>query len=70
MQMFRRPESIINKKTGVLFDDYSVSGLIKAVDDFEKMKFSLTDVKKQGQKFSRARFEKQMLELIDSCLKK
>ena len=36
-------ETVIDGKTGVLFNDYSVDGLIGAVKKFESLKFSTKD---------------------------
>ncbi len=49
-------ETVIDGKTGVLFNDYSVDGLIKAVKRFESLKFSAKDCITNAQKFSKERF--------------
>ena len=51
--------------TGVLFNDYSVDGLIAAVKRFEKMKFKEEDCRKQAEKFSKERFKKEFLEFVE-----
>lgn len=58
-------ETVIDGKTGVLFNDYSASGLINAIERFNKLKWDRTAIKKHAQKFSKERFKKQMLELVN-----
>ena len=58
-------ESVINKKTGILFDDYSVEGLGGAIKEFEKIKWDKGAIRKHAQKFSKENFKKQMLELVN-----
>ncbi|MDO8452334.1 MAG: glycosyltransferase, partial [bacterium] len=58
------PESVIDGKTGVLFDKYSTDGLIEAIKKFEKTKVDPEDCIKQAKKFSKEIFQKKMLEFI------
>jgi glycosyltransferase involved in cell wall biosynthesis len=58
-------ETVIDGRTGVLFDDYSVDGLIKAVKRFESSKFSSKDCIEQAKKFSRERFKKEIKEFVE-----
>jgi glycosyltransferase involved in cell wall biosynthesis len=58
-------ETVIDGKTGVLFSDYSVDGLIEAVKKFEKMKLSANDCIAQAEKFSKERFKKEIKEFIE-----
>lgn len=62
-------ETVVDGKTGVLFDDYSVEGLIEAVKRFEKMSFSAKDLIEQANKFSKERFEKEIKEFVKSKIK-
>ncbi len=57
-------ESVIDGKTGVSFDDYSVEGLVKAINRFNKLKWDKQIIQKHAQKFSKERFKKEMLELV------
>jgi glycosyltransferase involved in cell wall biosynthesis len=57
-------ETVIDGKTGVLFDDYSVEGLIEAIKRFEKAKFSSTALQKHAQKFGKERFKKEIKSFI------
>ena len=57
-------ESVVNGKTGVFFDDYSVNGLIKAIDKFEKTKFNSMFIINHANKFSKDRFEKEIRDFV------
>jgi glycosyltransferase involved in cell wall biosynthesis len=59
-------ETVIDGKTGVLFNDYSVEGLVDAVRKFEKMKLSAKDCIEQAEKFSKERFKKEIKEFVES----
>ncbi len=58
-------ESVVDGKSGVLFDDYSSDGLVVAVNRFSKLKWDKQTIQKLAQKFSTERFKKQMLELVE-----
>lgn len=57
-------ETIINKKTGILFDDYSPEGLYKAILEFEKTKFDSKYISKYATKFSKENFVKRIKEIV------
>jgi glycosyltransferase involved in cell wall biosynthesis len=57
-------ESVVNGKTGILFSDYSVDGLSKAIDKFEKTNFDPSKIKQHAQMFSKERFEKEIKSFI------
>jgi glycosyltransferase involved in cell wall biosynthesis len=58
-------ETVIDGKTGILFDDYSVDGLITAIKKFEKIKFNTSDLINQADKFSKERFKKEIKEFVE-----
>ena len=58
-------ETVIDNKTGILFNDYSVQGLLAAIQKFEKTKFNTEDLKNQAQKFSKERFKKEIKQFVD-----
>ncbi|KKU57146.1 MAG: Glycosyl transferase group 1 [Candidatus Amesbacteria bacterium GW2011_GWA2_47_11b] len=62
-------ESVIDGKTGVLFDDYSVEGLGEAIKRFENLKFDARNLKRHAQKFSKKVFQDKMKKLCQSYLK-
>ena len=53
-------ETVIDGKTGVLFDEYSAAGLYKAMDRFNKLKFDRKVIIKNALRFSDKVFEKQI----------
>lgn len=59
-------ETVKNGKTGILFDDYSVDGLVNAITKFESMKIDSEACEKQAAKFSKERFVKQMKEFVEN----
>ena len=62
-------ETVINGKTGLLFDDYSADGLCKAIEKFEGLKISYKDCINQAQKFSKERFVKEIKDFLNSKVK-
>lgn len=58
-------ESVINGKTGLLFDDYSVDGLISAIKQFNSLTIKQKDCIDQAQKFSKERFKKEIAEFVE-----
>ncbi len=59
-------ESVIDGKTGVLFEDYSAEGLHRALGRFERLKWNSAAIIRHAQQFLPERFEKQMLELVNT----
>jgi glycosyltransferase involved in cell wall biosynthesis len=59
-------ETVVDGKTGILFDDYSVEGLITAIKKFEGIKLSSKDCIEQAEKFSKERFIKEIREFVKS----
>jgi len=62
-------ETVVSGKTGLLFNDYSVEGLMKAIKQFEKMDINPEDCIKQAEKFSKERFKKEILNFVNSKVK-
>jgi len=62
-------ETVVDGKTGVLFEDYSVKGLVEAFEKFGKMKIKQSDCYIQAKKFGREKFEEEILEVIDKGLR-
>jgi glycosyltransferase involved in cell wall biosynthesis len=58
-------ETIIDGKTGVLFDELTTDGLIQAIERFETLSFDADKIKTHAQKFSKERFQKQIMDLIE-----
>lgn len=59
-------ETIVDGKTGILF----VNDLVKAIKNFDPSKFKVEDCRKQAEKFSKERFKKEILELVDKHIKR
>jgi glycosyltransferase involved in cell wall biosynthesis len=57
-------ETVLDKKTGLLFNDYSVEGLIKAIKQFNNLTINSQDCIEQARKFGKVRFKNEILELI------
>lgn len=58
-------ETVINQKTGVLFDQFSSSGLILAIRQFEKLKITPRACIVQSKKFDQKIFRKKILSLVN-----
>ncbi len=61
-------ETVIDGKTGVLYGEdgiVKIEDLVKAVEDFDATKFNPEDCRKQAEKFSKDRFKKEILSLIE-----
>jgi len=61
-------ETIIHKKTGVLFDQLSPRALIKVIHEFKSIKFSPKNCRNQALKFNEERFIKQMQIAINQVI--
>lgn len=57
-------ETVIDGKTGVLFNEYTVEGLMSAVRKFEKSRFNSSQIQKNAQKFSKERFKKEFSSFV------
>ncbi len=57
-------ETIVENKTGVFFDELTVSGLKNAVQKFQKMTFDRQKIYQHATQFSQERFKKEVLEFI------
>jgi glycosyltransferase involved in cell wall biosynthesis len=57
-------ETVIEGKTGVFFEEYTVESLIGAVKKFKSLKFKREDCIKQASKFSKEIFIKKMKEIV------
>lgn len=59
-------ESVIDGKTGVMFDNYSVDGLLAAIKKFENTKFNPENCIENANKFSKERFKREIKDFIAS----
>ncbi|MEK7521573.1 MAG: glycosyltransferase [Patescibacteria group bacterium] len=56
------------RSTGVLFEDYTVEGLVAAIKRFEKIKFDEDVLRGHAKKFSKERFKKEILGFVKGVL--
>ena len=63
-------ESVIDGKTGVFFDELNIESLSAAIRRFGKMKFKFEDCVSQSKKFSEERFEKEMIQFVNTHAQK
>lgn len=59
-------ETVVDKKTGLFFQERTVESLVKSVKKFEKMKFNSQDCVNRAKKFNKERFKKEMLQFVNS----
>lgn len=58
-------ETVINDKTGVLFNKQEESSIIDAVNHFENKSFSTEEIRINAEKFSKKRFEKEIKDFVE-----
>jgi glycosyltransferase involved in cell wall biosynthesis len=58
-------ETIVEGKTGLFFEDFTIESLNNALKKFEKMKFNSIEIKKHAEKFGKKRFEKEIREFVE-----
>lgn len=62
-------ETVIHKKTGILFDEYSTIGVIRAIREMGEIKWDRKAIRKHAQKFSKEVFIDKMGKLCLNYLK-
>ena len=62
-------ETVVEGKTGVFFDEQSVSSLTKALEKSEEIRWNSKEIKNHSEKFSEARFHREIIDYIHSTLK-
>ena len=50
-------ETVINKKTGLLFPEQNIASLSEAISEFTKLKFNPSDCREQALKFKEENFK-------------
>ena len=60
-------ETTINMQTGIFFKEQNATSLINAVHEFERLEncFSINTIRQNAEKYSRDRFKKEFLDLIE-----
>lgn len=59
-------ETVINNKTGVLFYKQTPKDIVDAVNHFESLSLSTEEIRKNAERFSKERFEEEMLNFVNS----
>lgn len=62
-------ETVVEKKTGVFFDELTTKSLVKTVKAFETIKIKREDCVKQAEKFSEEKFKQHIVEIVETCTK-
>ena len=62
-------ETVIENKTGVFFDNQTTDDIIKAVELFETKKFNPEEIRKNAERYSKERFEKEFKEFVEKKIK-
>jgi glycosyltransferase involved in cell wall biosynthesis len=58
-------ETVIENQTGIFFKEQTVSSLIEAVDQFEKMKFDPQRIRLNAERFNETRFKKEFKQFVE-----
>jgi glycosyltransferase involved in cell wall biosynthesis len=58
-------ESVVDRRTGVLFAEQSVAGLAAAIERFEELELEEEDVRENARRFGRERFRAEMADVIE-----
>lgn len=62
-------ETVIENVTGVFFEKQEVSHLVEAISRFESIKFDAKIIRKNSERFSKERFEKEFKEFVEKKIK-
>ncbi len=65
-------ETVVDSKTGLLYGgsgQVTVDSLVEALQNFDETKFNPEDLRKNAEKFSKERFKKEILELVNKNLR-
>jgi glycosyltransferase involved in cell wall biosynthesis len=58
-------ETVINNKTGVLFEKQTTKSIIDAVNYFETLSLSSDEIRENAERFSKQRFEKELFNFVN-----
>ena len=61
-------ESVIDGKTGLFFAEQTIKSLLTTLQRFKQAQFDSGTIRKQAEKFSKERFKREILELVDRIL--
>ncbi|MBX7066581.1 MAG: glycosyltransferase family 4 protein [Parachlamydiales bacterium] len=60
-------ETVVDRETGLLYSEQSVSGIIEAIQSFERMAFDSKKCRNKAEEFSVERFNQSFLKFVSSC---
>lgn len=61
-------ETVVNGKTGILFNEQTPASLINAINEFEQTTFNLSEIRNHAFTFSKERFEAEMRAYVSNLL--
>jgi len=61
-------DTVIDGKTGILFEEQSIESLQSAIDRFEEMSFDYEYISNYAKRFSKERFKREFREFVDTNL--
>lgn len=62
-------EIVIDNQTGLFFEDQTPASIIKKVQQLEKMYFDSNLIRKNAERFSKARFEKELKQFVEEKIR-
>ena len=62
-------ETIVENETGIFFKNQTVDDIVKSIDLFESKKFNPEQIRKNAERFSKERFEKEFKEFVEQKIK-
>ena len=61
-------ETVVSGKTGVFFYEQNKESVVKAIEEFEEMKFDTVDILENSKKFSKEIFKEKILKIVEEKL--
>ena len=62
-------ESVVEWRTGIFFENQTITSINKAIEDFEEMQFSPQEIREQAKKFDKKIFQEKFLSFIEEKVK-
>jgi glycosyltransferase involved in cell wall biosynthesis len=61
-------DTVIDRKTGIFFDQQTITSINQAVEKFETLSFDHQEISQHAQQFSTQNFKTKLKNYIDECL--
>lgn len=61
-------ETVVNGKTGIFFYEQDKESVVRAIEEFEQMKFDTVDILENSKKFSKEIFKEKILKIVEEKL--